>query len=135
MQCTFGEINYENIKLCNVTVLSCVCLSLFSHLSSLLLIFISLHLCLSLSFRLSLCVCLRVMLCCVGVGVVSCCCFQCVYVHVVWSTKPKSFTLAIHWNLESLVKNYHGINELLHLIDPRRTVLLKERYEEYKKEL
>ena len=41
-----------------------------------------------------------------------------------WSRK--SFTLTIHWNLANLVKIYHGIIELLHLIDLRRMVLLKE---------
>ena len=32
----------------------------------------------------------------------------------------KSFTLTIPWNLANLVKMYHGIVELRHLIDPRR---------------
>ena len=48
-------INCQNVKLCNVTVLSCVSLSIS------LLISLSLHLCLSPS--LSLCICLRVILC------------------------------------------------------------------------
>ena len=46
----------------------------------------------------------------------------------------KSFTLRIHWNLANPVKIYHGIIELRHLINPRRMVLLKERYAEKKRE-
>ena len=42
----------------------------------------------------------------------------------------KLFIRTIHWNLENLVKIYHGIIEPQHLMDPRRMVLLKERYEE-----
>ena len=45
-------------------------------------------------------------------------------------TSRKSFALTIHWNLAHFVKNYCGITELQHLIDPRRTVLLKELYAE-----
>ena len=54
-----------------------------------------------------------------------------------WSRhrSQKLFIRTIHWNLANLVKNYHGIIELVHLIDPRRTILLQERYEELKKEL
>ena len=37
----------------------------------------------------------------------------------------KLFTRTIHWNLENLVKIYHGIIELQHLIDPRQMVLQK----------
>ena len=48
------------------------------------------------------------------------------------SEKPKSFTPTIHWTLPNHVKIYHGITELRHLIDLRRMVLLKERYEELK---
>ena len=40
----------------------------------------------------------------------------------------KLVILAIRWNLANPVKIYHGITELRHLIDPRRTVLLKELY-------
>ena len=47
----------------------------------------------------------------------------------------KSFTLTSHWNLANLVKICHGIIELLHLIDPSRMVLLKERYAEKKEHL
>ena len=48
------------------------------------------------------------------------------------SEEPKviTFTQTIHWTLANPVKVYHGIIELLHSIDPRRKVLLKERYEE-----
>ena len=46
----------------------------------------------------------------------------------------KSFTLTIHWKLANLVKIYHRIIELQHLIDPRQMALLKESYEEWKKE-
>ena len=46
----------------------------------------------------------------------------------------KSLTLTIHWNLANLVKIYHGIIELQHLIDPRRMALLKEPHAEWKKE-
>ena len=45
----------------------------------------------------------------------------------------KSFTLTTHQNLANPVKIYHGITELQHLIDPRRTALRKERCEEWKK--
>ena len=44
--------------------------------------------------------------------------------------KSQKYFLTIHWNLANLVKNYHGITELQHLIDPRQMVLLKERYAE-----
>ena len=44
--------------------------------------------------------------------------------------KRKSFTLTIHWNLANPVKICHGIVGLLHLIDLRRLVLLKERHKE-----
>ena len=36
----------------------------------------------------------------------------------------------IHWHLENLVKIYDGIIEFQRLIDPRRTALLKELYDE-----
>ena len=42
----------------------------------------------------------------------------------------KSFTLTVQWNLANLVNIYHGIIELQHAIDPRRTRLPKERYAE-----
>ena len=42
----------------------------------------------------------------------------------------QSVTMTIPQNLANPVKNYHGINEHPHLLDPRRKVLLKERYEE-----
>ena len=45
--------------------------------------------------------------------------------------KSQTFTLTIHWQLANPVKIYHGIIELRHLIDPRRMVLLKERYAEW----
>ena len=35
-----------------------------------------------------------------------------------------------HWNLENLVKIYHGIIEPQQLVDPRQMALLKEPYEE-----
>ena len=35
------------------------------------------------------------------------------------------FTLTIHWSLANPVKNYHGIIELLHLIDPRQMASLR----------
>ena len=37
------------------------------------------------------------------------------------SVFTKLFLVTIHRNLAILVKNYHGITELQHLIDPRRT--------------
>ena len=37
-----------------------------------------------------------------------------------------SFTLTLHWNLANVLKIYHGIIELRHLIDPRRMVLAEE---------
>ena len=49
--------------------------------------------------------------------------------------KPKLFTLTIHWSLENLVKINHGIIEHHHLIDPKQMALLKEPYDEWKKEL
>ena len=39
----------------------------------------------------------------------------------------KLFTQTIHWSLANPVRNFHGIIELRHLIDPRQTVLLRER--------
>ena len=47
-------------------------------------------------------------------------------------TRQKSCTLTINWNLENLVKTYHGIIVLQHSIDPRRMALLKERYAGWK---
>ena len=41
--------------------------------------------------------------------------------------------LTIRLSLENSVKIYPGITELRHLIDPRRMVLLRERYAESKK--
>ena len=38
----------------------------------------------------------------------------------------KLFFRTTRWNLENLVKIYHGIFELQHLIDPRQMALLKE---------
>ena len=40
------------------------------------------------------------------------------------------FIRAVRWNLGNLVKIYHGIIELRHLIDLRRMLLLKEPYDE-----
>ena len=40
----------------------------------------------------------------------------------------KLFTLTIRWNFAKLVKNCHGIITLQHSVDPRRMVLLIERY-------
>ena len=48
-------------------------------------------------------------------------------------TSRKSFILTILWDLEKLVKSYNGIIVLLHLIDPKQMVLMKERYAEEKK--
>ena len=39
----------------------------------------------------------------------------------------ESFTLTIHCNLANLVKFFHGIIKLRHLMDPRRTVLVRDR--------
>ena len=44
--------------------------------------------------------------------------------------KNKLFIRTINWNLENLVKIYHGIIEIQRLVDPKRTALLKELYEE-----
>ena len=46
------------------------------------------------------------------------------------SEGQKSYTLTSHWNLANLVKIYHGIIVLQHSVDPRRTALRKEQYEE-----
>ena len=46
----------------------------------------------------------------------------------------RSFTLTILWNLQNPVKTYHGIIGRRHFIDPRRTSLLNELCEEWKKE-
>ena len=43
------------------------------------------------------------------------------------SEKPT--VICTHWRLAKLVKIYHGIVGLVHFIDLRRMVLLKERYE------
>ena len=42
----------------------------------------------------------------------------------------RSFIQTIHWSLGNRVKNYHGIIERLHLIDPRLTELPKGQYAE-----
>ena len=49
-----------------------------------------------------------------------------------WSrrTDRKLHTQTTRWNLGTHVKFYHGITALQHLIDPRRMVLLRERYAE-----
>ena len=39
----------------------------------------------------------------------------------------ESFTVTIHCNLAHLVKIYHGIIKLRHLMDPRRMVLVRDR--------
>ena len=46
----------------------------------------------------------------------------------------KSFTLTIRWNLGEHVRFFHGITALQLLIDPKQMVLLKEPYDEWKKE-
>ena len=45
----------------------------------------------------------------------------------------KLFIRTIHWNVENLVKIYHGIIEQLHPIGPRQMARLKEPYAEEKK--
>ena len=55
-----------------------------------------------------------------------------------FSSRQTSQTLlveTIHRSLGNLVKVYHGTIELQHLIDPRVMALLKEPYEDSKKEL
>ena len=44
------------------------------------------------------------------------------------------FSTQTLWNLGNLVKNYPGITERLHIIDPRQTELPKQQYEEWRKE-
>ena len=46
------------------------------------------------------------------------------------SEKPKVIYTDNHWNLANLVKTYHGIIELQHLIDPRQMASLKEPFDE-----
>ena len=50
------------------------------------------------------------------------------------SKKPKFLLRTNHWNLENIVKVYHGIMGLQHLIDPRHMASLKGPYDEWKKE-
>ena len=47
------------------------------------------------------------------------------------NTKVAAEVMTIHRNSANLVKIYHGIIQLQHLIDPRRMISLKERYAEY----
>ena len=49
--------------------------------------------------------------------------------------KPKVIYTDNSWNLANLAKTYHGITVLMHSIDPRHMVLLKEQYAESRKEL
>ena len=46
------------------------------------------------------------------------------------SQHQKLFIRTIDWNVENLVKIYHGIIEPQHLIDPRQMVLRREPYDE-----
>ena len=51
------------------------------------------------------------------------------------SQKPKVFLRTLHWTLAKIVKIYHRIIELQHLIDPRQMALLKEPFDLWKKAL